>query len=47
MYEIGKLIAIQDEDGHVYTGLVTSVENDGKYSVDVIADGVYRELARP
>lgn len=45
MYEVGKLIAIQGDDGKVYTGIVTSVEDhDGKndYSVDILADGVYR-----
>jgi hypothetical protein len=52
-YKVGKLIAIQGGDGHVYTGIVTSVEdhdgtNDsatavGRWAtVDIIADGVYR-----
>lgn len=44
-HEVGKLIAIQDENGHVYTGIVTSVDvhHDGTndYNVDVLADGVY------
>jgi hypothetical protein len=51
-HQVGKLIAIQDEDGHVYTGIVTSVDvHDGTndYNVDVLADGVYhrQELSKP
>lgn len=44
-HEVGKLIAVQGDDGHVYTGIVTSVDiHDGTsdYSVDILADGVYR-----
>jgi hypothetical protein len=44
MYDVGSLIAFQDENGHVYTGIVKSVEGDGdSYDVDVLADGTYRE----
>jgi hypothetical protein len=51
-HEVGKLIAIQDGDGHIYTGIVTSVDvHDGTndYSVDILADGAYhrQELSKP
>ena len=39
-YEIGNLIAIQDNKGHVYTGLVSSVD-EHQYTVDILADGEY------
>lgn len=45
MHKVGGMIALQDDEGHVYMGLVTSVEKHGgstDYAVDVIADGVYR-----
>ena len=41
MYEVGKLIAIQGQDGHVYTGIVSSV-SEKECTVDILADGVYR-----
>lgn len=41
-YRIGNLIAFQDEDGHVYTGIVKSVSDNG-YAVDILSDGTYRE----
>lgn len=46
MNTVGSIIAFQDKDGHVYTGIVKSVDGDS-YTVDVLADGVYRELVRP
>lgn len=41
MHEVGKLIAIQGEDGHVYTGIV-SAATEKEFTVDILADGVYR-----
>ena len=41
----GSWIALEDDNGNVYTGVVTSLEtdNDGThYDIDVLADGVYR-----
>ena len=41
----GKLIAIQAEDGQVYMGIVTWVDENGHCTVDVIADHTYRGAA--
>ena len=43
--EIGKMIAIQAEDGHVYIGFVTGVNEHGQCTVDVVADRTYRSAA--
>jgi hypothetical protein len=47
MKQVGEIIAFQDEDGHVYTGIVSSVQEQGTsqvYNIDILADGVYRRL---
>lgn len=41
MTEVGKLIALRDEQGRVYMGYVTAVRGD-VLDVDVIADDTYR-----
>jgi hypothetical protein len=44
MTEIGKLIALQDDQGQVYMGYVTGV-HEHTLDVDVIADNTYRGAA--
>ena len=41
----GKMIAIQAEDGQVYMGFVSDVDDNGHCTVDVIADHTYRGAA--
>lgn len=41
--KIGEIIAFQAEDGHVYTGFVTGFDDQGRATVDVVSDGLYRE----
>lgn len=40
-HRIGSLIAIKDDDGKVYMGIV-SARTESNFVVDVIADDVYR-----
>jgi hypothetical protein len=43
VHRVGELIAIQGQDGQVYTGIVSSTSEQG-CTVDVLADGAYRSL---
>lgn len=45
MTTTGNLIAIKAEDGQVYMGFVTGVDENGHCTVDVIADHTYRGAA--
>lgn len=41
--DIGKLVAFQAEDGHVYTGIVESETNTAhQFNVNILGDGEYR-----
>ena len=41
---IGDMVAVQDEGGQVYLGIINAVGTDDTYTVDLITDGVYRRL---
>lgn len=43
MTRVGDMVAVQAE-GRVYVGIVNAVNEDDTYTVDLIADGVYRRL---
>lgn len=42
--DIGKLVAFQAADGHIYTGIVQSETGTAhEFNVDILGDGTYHE----